>query len=139
MRPCKWISLVAVLFLAASVTAAPPTPLKATNTWMGSIDEEKLAEKMPENGVITNARDFEKLVKAWKVAAKVPEVSFDKEIVLVAKTSGSRLRLSAVLDDKGDLKALGLGTRDLLPGFRYVIISVPRKGVKTVNGKELPK
>jgi hypothetical protein len=139
MSLCKWVSLAAVLFLAAGVAVAAPTPLKATNTWMGSIDDEKLAKEMPDNGVVTNAKDFEKLVKGWKVADKVPDVNFDKEIVLVAKTVGSKLTLSASLDDKGDLKALGLATRDLRPGFRYVIISVPREGVKTVNGKELPK
>jgi hypothetical protein len=94
---------------------------------------------MPENGVITNAKDFEKLVKAWKVAEKAPEVNFDKEIVLVAKTGGSKLTLRASLDEKGDLKALGIATADLGKGFRYVIISVPKAGVKTVNGKELPK
>ena len=66
-------------------------------------------------------------------------MNFDKEIVLVAKTGGSKLTLNASLDEKGDLKAFGLATRDLRPGFRYVIISVPKEGVKTVNGKELPK
>ena len=135
----KWVSLAAVMFLAAGVAVAAPTPLKATNTWMGSVDDEKLAKEMPENGVITNAKDFEKLVKAWKVAEKAPEVNFDKEIVLVARTVGSKLTLKASLDKKGDLKALGLATRDLRKGFRYVIISVPKAGVKTVNGKELPK
>ena len=139
MSLCKWLPLAAVLSLAAGVAVAAPTPLKATNTWTGSIDDEKLANEMPENGVITNAKDFEKLVKAWKVAEKVPEVNFDREIVLVAKTGGSKLTLKASLDKKGDLKALGLATRDLRKGFRYVIISVPKEGVKTVNGKELPK
>ena len=139
MSLCKWLSLAAVMFLAAGVAVAAPTPLKATNTWMGSVDDEKLAKEMPENGVITNAKDFEKLVKAWKVAEKVPEVNFDKEIVLVARTAGSKLTLRASVDEKGDLKALGLATRDLRKGFRYVIISVPKEGVKTVNGKELPK
>jgi len=139
MSLCKWLFLAGVMFLAAGVAVAAPTPLKATNTWMGSIDDQKLAKEMPENGVITNAKDFEKLVKAWKVADRVPEVNFDKEIVLVAKTEGSKLTLNALLDEKGDLKAIGLATRDLRPGFRYVIISVPREGVKTVNGKELPK
>jgi hypothetical protein len=139
MALCKWVSLAAVMLLAAGVAVAAPKPLKATNTWMGSIDDENLANAMPENGVITNAKDFEKLVKAWKVAEKVPEVNFDKEIVLVATTAGSKLTLNASLDEKGDLKALGLATSDFLPGFRYVIISVPKQGVKTVNGKELPK
>ena len=139
MSLCKWVSLASAMFLATGVAMAAPTPLKATNTWMGSVDDEKLAKAMPENGVITNARDFAKLVKAWKVAEEAPEVNFDREIVLVAKTAGSKLTLKASLDEKGDLKALGLATRDLRNGFRYVIISVPKEGVKTVNGKELPK
>jgi hypothetical protein len=139
MLSCKWLSLAAVMFLAVGVAVADPTPLKPTNTWTGSVDDKKLAKEMPENGVITNAKDFEKLVKAWKIAEKVPEVNFDKEIVLVAKTEGSVLKLNPALDEKGDLKALGLASRDLLPGFRYVIVSVPKEGVKTVNGKELPK
>jgi hypothetical protein len=139
MSSCKWLSLAAVMFLAAGVAVGAPTPLKATNTWTGSIDDEKLAKEMPENGVITNAKDFEKLVKAWKVADKVPEMNFDKEFVLVARTEGSKVTLIASLDEKGDLKAIGRATFDLRPGFRYAIISVPREGVKTVNGKELPK
>ena len=139
MSLCKWVSPAAVLLLAAGAAVAALTPLKPTNTWTGSVDDEKLAREMPENGVITNAKDFAKLVKAWKVAEKAPEVNFDKEIVLVARTAGSKLTPKASLDEKGDLKALGLATRDLRPGFRYVIISVPKEGVKTVNGKELPK
>ena len=139
MSSQKWLSLAAVLILAVGVYAADPTPRKPTNTWKGSVEDEKLAKEMPENGFITNAKDFEKLVKAWNVAEKVPEVNFDKEIVVVAKTVGSVLRLNPALDEKGDLKALGFASRDLRPGFRYVIVSVPKEGIKTVNGKELPK
>lgn len=139
MSCCKWLAGAAVIFFIAGVVVAAPTPVKATNTWTGSHDDEQLAKAMPENGVITNAKDFEKLIKAWKVADKAPEVDFDRELVLVAQTRGSRLNLNASLDEKGNLRALGLATRDLRPGFRYVIISVPKEGVKTVNGKELPK
>jgi hypothetical protein len=140
MLRLKQVSFAAIVLLAfAGLAVAAPTPVKATNTWKGSVDDEKLQKEMPENGVITNAKDWEKLVKAWKVADKVPEVNFEKELILIATTTGSKLNLSASLDDKGEMKALGLGTRDIAPGFRYVIISVPKEGVKTVNGKELPK
>jgi len=64
---------------------------------------------------------------------------FSKELLAVATTRGSKLNLTAKTDDKGDLKVLALSTRDLRPGFRYAIKSVSRDGVKTVNGKELPK
>ena len=60
-------------------------------------------------------------------------------MIVITTTSGSKLRLSASLDDKGNLEVLGMATRDLRPRFRYVIATVSRKGVKTVNGKELPK
>ena len=137
MKSCT-IAAALSLFLAG-VVLAKPTPIKATNMWQGSVEDEKLQKEMPENGVITNAKDFEKLVKAWKVADKVPEVDFDKEIVLVAKTAGSKVTLSAVLDEKGNLKTGGFASNDLVPGFRYIIISVPKEGVKTVQGKPLPK
>jgi hypothetical protein len=69
----------------------------------------------------------------------VPEVDFEKQLVIITMTSGSRLGLSASLDDKGNLEVLGMATSDLRPGFRYVIATVSRKAVKTVNGNELPK
>lgn len=140
MFAAKGFTCAAVgMLVLAGLAAAAPQPLKPTNTWRGSVADEKLAKEMPNGGIITNAKDFEKIVKSWGVAEKVPEVNFDKEVVLLATTSGSRLNLNATLDDKGDLKALGFGTADFGPGFRYVIISVPKEGVKTFNGKELPK
>jgi hypothetical protein len=133
------VMTVALSLWLGGVAVSAPMPIKASNTWKGSVADEKLQKEMPENGVITNAKEFEKLIKAWMVAEKVPEVNFEKELVLVATTVGSKLNLSASLSEKGDLKSLGFGTQDLGPGFRYVIISVPKEGVKTVNGKALPK
>jgi hypothetical protein len=89
--------------------------------------------------VIANAKTLEKVWKAWGIKDKMPDVDFTKEIVLTATTNGSRLNLRPVIDEKGDLKTLGLGTSDLRPGFRYVIVVVSREGVKTINGKEVPK
>jgi hypothetical protein len=139
VKTVPFAAFLALVLVGLAVAADKPTPVKATNTWKGSIDDEKLKKEMPESGVIANAKDWEKLVKAWKIADKVPEVNFDKELILMGTTEGSKLNLSVTLDDKGDLKVLGAGTADLGTGFRYVIISVPKEGVKTVNGKALPK
>jgi hypothetical protein len=86
---------------------------------------------------VADAKALEKLWKKWGVEGKVPEVDFKKEIVIVSTTAGGRLTLSARLDDKGNLEVLGLATRDFKPGFRYVLATVSREGVKTVNGKEM--
>ncbi len=132
--------LVGLVALAAAVVLtnaaqAQKTTLKPIKEWMGSVEDEKLAKDAPS--VITNKKDLEKLWKDWNIADKLPDVDFTKELVAVTTSRGSKLSLIASLDDKGDLQVLGLGTRDLRPGFRYVIATISRQGVKTVGGKEL--
>jgi hypothetical protein len=113
--------------------------LKPSPQWNGSIDDLALQKEAPANSCITDAKAFEKLWKAWKIGDKVPEVDFTKEMVVVATTRGGRLGFAVRLDDKGDLQVGGFATRDLRPGFRYVVGVIKREGVNTVNGKELPK
>jgi hypothetical protein len=134
--------VAAALAVAASVTTAAQEPkkepAKRTVDIFASHDDEKLAKESPENGVIVSQKGWEKLAKAWGIKEPA-KVDFDKEILVVGTTVGSRLNLNLKLDDKGDLKVLGVATADLRPGFRYAIKSVSKAGVKTVNGKELPK
>ena len=118
----------------AEEKAAEKKPVKLVKEWKGSVADADLAKDAPE--YVADAMSLEKLWKKWGVEGKAPEVDFKKEIVIVSTTVGSRLSLSAKLDDKGNLEVLGLATRDLAPGFRYVIATVSREGVKTVNGKE---
>jgi hypothetical protein len=131
-------ALAVGLVLARPALAAEPKQLKPSQSWSASIDDEDLMKEAPAGGTITDAKGFAKLWKAWKMGDKVPEIDFAKEIVLVATTRGSRLNLSARVDDKGNLTSAALATRDLRPGFRYQVIVVSRDGVKTVNGKDLP-
>jgi hypothetical protein len=112
------------------------TPIKE---WKGSVADEALAREAPANGVIADAKTLEKLWKAWKVSDNPPAVDFKNELVLVSTTRGSRLSLAANVDEKGDLMVLGIATDDLRPGFRYVLITVKREGIKTVGGKPLPE
>jgi hypothetical protein len=137
-------SLMAATFAAALCVSfaradePKKEPAKATVNLFGSVEDEKLQKQMPENGVVVSQKGWEKLAKAWGIKEPA-KVNFDKEILVVATTVGSKLNLSPRLDDKGDLKVLALATRDLRPGFRYAIKSVSKEGVKTVNGKALPK
>lgn len=111
---------------------------KATVDLFASLEDRELQKQAPENGVVVSQKGWEKLAKAWNIADP-PKVDFDKEILVVATTVGSRLNLSTRLDDKGDLQILALATRDIRPGFRYAIKSVSKEGIKTVGGKPLPK
>ena len=132
-------ALAAVAFVPFAVAEEPKKePAKLTVDLFASVEDEKLQKEAPENGVIVSQKGWEKLAKAWGIKDPA-KVDFTKEILVVATTVGSKMSVSTKLDDKGDLKVLALSTRDLRPGFRYAIKSVSKEGVKTVNGKELPK
>jgi hypothetical protein len=121
--------------LSAPQARADKKEVSLTREWKGTVEDADLAKAAPD--FVADAKAFAKLWKKWGIADKVPKVDFRKEIVIVTTTSGSRLSLSARLDDKGDLEVLGAATSDFGPGFRYVMATVRREGVKTVNGKEL--
>jgi len=129
------MALLLATVLPLQAGPARGKPVKPLKQWSGSVDDLSLQKAAPE--VIVSAQELEKLWQVWKVKGPVPQVDFAKEIVVVATTRGSRLRFGATLDEQGNLQVAGLATRDLRPGFRYVIAVVSREGVKTVNGKEL--
>ncbi len=124
-----------MIALVSTANAQDRKPLETLKEWRGDNPNEGLAKDSPK--FITNAKDLEKLWKAWDIKEKLPEIDFAKEILLVETTRGSRLNLKATLDEKGDLQSLGLATRDLRPGFRYVMITVKKAGIKTIAGKAI--
>lgn len=141
----KWFALsmtaLAFLAVAGTVRAAPggAKDLVPTRAWAGSVDDEALQKHAPADGFVTDRKVFAQLWREWKVGSKVAAVDFKKELVLVQTTKGSLLEVIPRLGSDGDLKVLSMGTNDFLPGFRYRIVVIPRAGIKTVDGKELPK
>lgn len=131
--------LVVPLMVGEEIAVAAPTPLAATNTWTGSIADESLAGAMPDHGVILDRTTFDKLATSWMFTDDTSVVDFSREIVLVATTRGSSLRLSATLAADGDVTTVAAASRDLAPGFRYALISVPKQGIKTVDHRKLPQ
>ena len=135
----RTISLLFVtfFFVAVSTSLADSKPIKPIKEWSGSVTDAELSKDAQE--FITGADALEKMWTSWKLEDKLPKVDFDKELVIVATTVGSKLSLFANLDEKGNLKVGGVATRDIVPGFRYMIATISRDGIKAVNGKELKK
>jgi hypothetical protein len=127
---------VAVTLTPGLRAGAKKVPL--VQTWKGSVEDLALQKLAPGTSYVATAKEFAALWNAWKIGEKAPQIDFTKQLVLVVTTRGSRLGLTPQLDGKGDLRVLGFGTRDLRPGFRYVVGVVDRAGIKTINGKELP-
>jgi hypothetical protein len=122
--------------LVAPQAEAQKKKVEITRKWSGSVEDEKAIK--PE--AIVSAKGLDAVWKAWKIAGDVPQVDFSKDLVVAVYSVGSKLNLAgASLDDNGNLTVLGFGSRDIRPGFRYVLGVVSREGIKTVNKKELPK
>src|SRR5262245_32368350 len=125
--------IVAVLLMP--MCYADNKSVKLIKQWKGSVPDERLMTDAPSH--ITTAEELESLWQKWKIAGHTPEVDFSKQIIVVTTSRGSLLSLIATLDEKGNLSVNGLGTMDFHPGFRYVIATVSRAGIKTVNNKDL--
>jgi hypothetical protein len=129
---------LAVVLVLAGVATAEPTKLTPSRNWVAVIRDEKLKAKAPKNNLITDAKTFEALWKAWRKDEKVPEVDFKKEFGVITFASGpNRPGVSATVDE-GNLKIMSFQTLIGGPGFGYSIATFPRKGIKTVMGVKLP-
>jgi hypothetical protein len=136
-----FMALAAAAAFTTCALADKPKALKPANNWAAVVGNNDLAKKAPASGVITDAKEFAALWKAWRATEKVPEVDFKKNIVVVTLSLGgpNRPNISGTLDDKGDLKILAFSTRLGGDGFGYSIAVFPKEGIKSVNGKAITK
>lgn len=123
--------------LALFLAPASGEDKKPTVSLGGSIDDGAPQKLAPANGVIATAVEWEALAKAWGIK-DAPKVDFTKELLAVGTWKGSSFDINPTVKD-GDLTVSAGGTKDLRPGFRWKVISLSREGIKTVQGKELPK
>src|SRR5260370_10446567 len=121
-------ALALALVLAPALWAADAKEVKPVEKWSGSVADEKQLKDAPENGVISDAKTFEKVWTSWKIGDKMPKLDFDKVIVVFTTTTGSKLSAKPMLDDKGDLKFVGVATKDLGTGFPFDMQAVERQG-----------
>lgn len=133
-----WLAGLAILLAVSfplQVFSAGKKPVTPSQQWSGSVADLSLSKAVPE--VILMEKNLENLWKVWNVQGPLPKVDFSQNLIFVQTTQGSRLRLSATLDEEGNLEVLGLATRDIRPGFRYVVAALSREGVTAVNGQDL--
>jgi len=103
----------------------------------GDIRDEALLREVPANGVIVSQKQYDALVKVWGIK-DAPKVDFTREVLVVGTWRGSTFDLTPTVTN-GDLTMSARGTKDVPPGFRWRVVSVRREGIKTVQGKELPR
>ena len=131
-------SILAVAVVVGALHAGPVKVVPAKD-WTGIGKTDKLADEAPKSGLITDAKTFEKVWKAWRGAEELPKIDFEKQFVVVTLSRGgpNRPRISATLDE-GALKIMSISTLIGGDGFGYSLAVFDRKGVKTVGAEKLP-
>ena len=128
-----------------SVVQADDKILKADELPLPRLFIEKrdndLLKQAPKEGVIAGPKAWAKLWKTWGGDKDAPKVDFEKELVLVAAGPGPNIIKveDLKLDDQGDLKFKWSITERDGDGFVAKFLKVSREGLKSVNGKALPK
>ena len=145
----KCVRTAVLVFLAACSICRPssgqqalltpqPKTLTAIKQWAGRSRDADGRRHAPKNSVVDNTPQWAKLWAAWKPGGPLPEVDFRRQLILVGTAPGpNRVFLRGLLDDRGDVKLLVASTKIGGPGFGFAMMSVERKGLKTVNGQPI--
>ncbi|MEL7499946.1 MAG: hypothetical protein AAFN77_20250 [Planctomycetota bacterium] len=132
----KSIVFMLVGLVSVSLAADEVIPIKKYSGVNRQPGLEKLA---PVSGVVVGEAELKKLWDTWGIAEKLPKVDFQKQIVLVAITSGPNRPINGPLRlDNREIKYSVLSTRMGGPGFGYLLMLIDREGIDTVNGKPVP-
>jgi hypothetical protein len=103
----------------------------------GSVVDPNLKSAAPATGIIQTETAWKGLARAWDVK-NPPKVDFKKDILVVRTSVADKMVINTRLD-AGDLRVTVQDNgKEFKQGFRFGIRSVPRAGMKTVNGKPLP-
>jgi hypothetical protein len=131
--------LASCLALAVcGMSLAAPKSVKPNREWTGLVADEALKKLAPVDGYVLDAKEFDKLWKAWSKDEKVPTIDFAKEVVIVTLATGpNEPTIKATLDD-GKLQIKAGQALVAGKGFGYSLATFDRKGITTVRNKKLP-
>lgn len=124
-----------VIFATMMVADGPIEPL---GTWGGVVADERLKGLAEGRSAIVDGDEFAELWKGWREDEPIPQIDFNKELVLVAVADGpNRVAMTPRMGEGGDLKTDAVATLIGGPGFGYQLVRVSRDGIKTINGKAI--
>lgn len=117
---------------------AKPKPVKVEKTWQGEVKLD-LWKEAPQKGYVADKDAWAKLWKAYRGEEKMPEVDFDKELILVAVNSDPNgISIRPEVDDNRDLKVTTASTTRYFKDpktCRYEFALIKRESIKTIAGK----
>ena len=136
-----------VIALALPVAASPGAKdsdragsrLEPLQSWQGIFRSNEALDARPESPIVTDPETWATLWPAWRGDETLPKLDFRRVVVLVGTVPGpNRARLEATWSDQSSLRTRVWGTRKGGPGFGYVLAVIPRDGLGSVDGANVP-
>lgn len=134
----KTFPAMALLFVVSFTSWAEE--IESINKWNGKYHADDLRRFAPASNAISDDQSWNRLWSKWRANEPVPNIDFGKNMVVVATVRGpnqmlvSRLNLAA----DGNLRFLAASTKMAGSGFGYILVEIPRAGIKAINGMALP-
>ena len=131
------LPIVAVVVLAAGMALhsasvqAKSSQLKPQKSWSGRVP---LGVLPPLQSSLATQEDFRRVWAQCQVKGTVPDVDFERRLVLVAVRRGSLVRFQRLTLDGGNLSTDVVVTPDMPPYMTCAIVLVDRAGIARVNG-----
>jgi len=132
-----WLLLAGVMICASvSLAQAEGREIKPLKEWRGRIDRF-IPYGNPGGDYIASQAELDKFWTAWQIPEKKPVVDFKTQLVLVRTCNCSLISIAPLLNEQGDLKVQVTITKDLRKDTAYVMVLIPRQGIRTVEGKPI--
>ncbi|MCC6418065.1 MAG: hypothetical protein IT429_07415 [Gemmataceae bacterium] len=142
VRAASTIGFICCVVGLAPCRAAEPTLVAPAVTWDGVAHRDTPAAGPHEVKVLATAEAFRERWKVWRPGEKAPAVNFtDYFAVEVVQPGGQYSLLGLRVDEAGAARVNGIGILQQVgvpKGYGHTFAVFPRRGVKMVEGRELP-
>jgi hypothetical protein len=87
-----------------------------------------------DSGYICNQYNLKEFWQKWEIAKPTPQIDFNRELAVFYLGSGGPHLMNLSLEESGNLVAEYVQTPTASRQPNYLIFTVPRYGVKSLNG-----
>lgn len=132
--PIFAVSLI-LLTIAGLNNLTADEVIKPTEIFTGTQADIAARIALPRSRVITNQATFDAAWKALGIVDAKPQIDWNTELVLADSVSGpNKMNVLPLNVANGQLKFVTMSTKMSGPGFGFLLMRIPRKGITHVNG-----
>ena len=144
---------LALLTAGLQITAngAEGRKIAPVHQWAGQVGTTTAitTSKQPEGpaaattnewgGCLLSEEELDKFLRHWEITNAMPKINFQEDLALFYLGHGGPVLMRLAVEDEGNLVTDYVQTPTWSLALNYLITSVSRAGIKSVNGKSVEK